>query len=290
MSRPVNFLTVDLEEWYVVEALNQRFDFEHWPTLESTVVQNTVRLLQLFDRKNIHATFFVLGWVAEKHPQLIAEIADRGHEICCHSYRHVRVDKLDAAQFRDDTSKAIDVISKAAGVRPRGYRAPSWSINADCSWAFEVLAELGFDYDSSIFPIKHDIYGMPNAPRQLFKMSFPNGKQLWEFPCATLRFFGYNLPLAGGGYLRHSPYWYSRLMVRKLNKQGMPAMVYIHPWEIDPHPPEVEGLSPLQRFRTYGSTSILEQKLDRLLDDCQFTTMSDFLVRHTRRPIGFEHA
>ncbi len=290
MVRPFNFLTVDLEEWFVVEALNTRFSQGDWPHLESTVVRNSRRLLDLFDRKDIRATFFVLGWCAEKHPQLIAEIADHGHEIACHSYQHGRVDLMTAEKFRADTEKAVEAISKAVGYRPRGYRAPSWSINSDCSWAFRILAELGFVYDSSIFPIKHDIYGMPSAPRQLFKMSFEDGKQLWEFPCATYRIFGYNLPMAGGGYLRHSPYWYSRFMIRQLNKKGMPAMVYIHPWEIDPEPPQIEGLTALQRFRTYGSTGLLEHKLDKLLTDCQFTTMSDFLAQYIRKPIGFQHS
>ncbi|MFZ1685155.1 MAG: XrtA system polysaccharide deacetylase [Candidatus Zixiibacteriota bacterium] len=290
MSGQLNLLTVDLEEWYVVEALTARFGSDQWQGLESTVVRNTRVLLDLFEHKDVRATFFILGWCAERHPQLIAEIAERGHEVACHSYQHVRVDKLTPEAFREDTVRAIDAIVKACGVKPRGYRAPSWSINPSCSWAFRILAELGFDYDSSIFPIKHDIYGMPDAPRQLFRMSFDDGKQLWEFPCATFRIFGYNLPLAGGGYLRHSPYWYSAFMINRLNRQGMPAMVYIHPWEIDPEPPKIEGLTSVQKFRTYGSTDILGRKLYKLLSDYQFTTISDYVSRQIRKPIGFAHS
>jgi polysaccharide deacetylase family protein (PEP-CTERM system associated) len=290
MAAQRNLLTVDLEEWFVVEALASRFSSDAWTSLDSTVVRNTRVLLDLFEHRDVRATFFVLGYVAEKHPQLIAEIADRGHEIGCHSYRHRRVDSLTPEEFREDTARAVDAISKACGVRPRGYRAPSWSINPSCSWAFRILADLGFDYDSSIFPIKHDLYGMPDAPRQLFRMSFEDGKQLWEFPCATFRIFGYNLPLAGGGYLRHSPYWYSRFMINRLNRQQMPAMVYIHPWEIDPEPPQIDGLTAVQRFRTYGSTSILSRKLYKLLSDYQFTTISDYVTQYVRKPIGFAHS
>lgn len=288
MSKQVNLLTVDLEEWYVVEVLQSRFKVDDWPYLRSTVVENCRRLLHLFDSKGVTATWFVLGWVAEKHPHLIAEIADHGHEIGCHSYQHRRVDKLDAATFREDTQRAVDAILKACGCRSMGYRAPSWSLNASCKWAFKTLAELGFSYDSSIFPIKHDLYGMPDGPRQLFKMHFEDGQSLWEMPSSTFRLFGLNLPMAGGGYLRHSPYWYTRAMVKKLNAEHQPAMVYIHPWELDPHPPEIEGLTAVQRFRTYGSTALFGAKLERLLDDFEFTTISDYIRAHSRKPIGFE--
>jgi polysaccharide deacetylase family protein (PEP-CTERM system associated) len=290
MSGQLNLLTVDLEEWYVVEILQGRYSFEDWPQLPSTLSRNVYRLLNLFERRQVRATWFVLGWCAERFPSLISEIADQGHEIACHSYRHLRVDKLDEEGFRADTQRAIDAIKSATGFRPRGYRAPSWSINERVSWAFQVLSDLGFEYDSSIFPIKHDIYGMPTAPRQLFKMSFKNGRQLWEVPSSTLRIFGYNLPMAGGGYLRHSPYWYSRMMIKQLNRRKLPAMVYLHPWELDPEPPRLDGLTPVQRFRTYGSTALFGSKLDKLLQDFEFTTVTDYVNAAGKRRIGFENA
>jgi polysaccharide deacetylase family protein (PEP-CTERM system associated) len=284
-----NVLTVDLEEWFVVEVLAGRYTPDDWPKLPATVVRNTRRLLELFHRKDRRATFFVLGWCAEQYPQLMREIVDAGHEIACHSYYHVRVDSLTPEQFRHDTTRVLDAVVAATGVKPIGYRAPSWSLNPSTTWAFEILSELGFEYDSSIFPIKHDLYGVPGAPRNIFKMSLTGGKTLWEVPASTIRFLGQNLPVTGGGYLRHSPYWYSRAMIRKLNREGLPAIVYIHPWELDPDLPKIEGLSAMQRFRTYGSTSVLAMKLERLLGDFDFVSMSEYVMATTRRKIGFEH-
>jgi polysaccharide deacetylase family protein (PEP-CTERM system associated) len=288
MNAQFNLLTVDMEEWFSVEALAGLYSSDNWDSLTSTLERNCNRLLRLFDRKNVQATWFALGWCAERHPALLRGILDAGHEIACHSYSHRRVNSMTPDQFRLDTQRAIDAITGACGVRPIGYRAPSWSINNTVPWALQMLAELGFEYDSSIFPIKHDLYGMPTGPRRPFKMKFDNGKYLYEIPASTQRLLGQNLPLGGGGYLRHSPYWYSRAMIRRLNGQGQAAIVYIHPWEIDPNPPRVEGLSPVQRFRTYGSTDVLEQKLSRLLDDFRFTTMSDHIRLTARNRIGFE--
>ncbi len=288
MDKQFNLLTVDVEEWFAVEALSDRFPFDDWPILDSTLARNCTRLLRLFRRKGIRATWFVLGWCAERYPDLIRRIADEGHEIACHSYRHRHVGRLGEEAFRADTIRAMEAIQAAVGVRPMGYRAPSWSLNEKVPWAFETLADLGFEYDSSIFPIKHDLYGMPSGPRHLFRMSFPGGKYLYELPASTYRLLGQNLPLGGGGYLRHSPYWYSRRMIRRINREGYPVLVYIHPWEIDPHPPRIPGLSVLQHFRTYGSTATLETKLERLLDDFEFTAMIDHIRYTTRHRIGFE--
>lgn len=287
MDDSLNLLTVDLEEWFAADVLSDQFAFDEWDSLPSTVVNNSRRLLGLFRKKNAMATWLVLGWCAKKYPQLIREIADQGHEIACHSYRHVRVDRMGPDSFRKDTEMAIDAVVKAIGSRPLGYRAPSWSINFHLSWAFEVLSELDFEYDSSIFPIKHDIYGMPNDPRHLFRMHFDNGRSLYEIPASTYRILGRNVPIAGGGFLRHAPYWYSSRMIRKLNRQGQAAVVYVHPWEIDPDPPRVRGLSYLQRLRSYGSTSILYYKLEKLLSDFRFTTISDYLRLHKKKQIGF---
>ena len=287
MDSEVNLLTVDLEEWFVVEALRKRYSRDQWQEMPSTLVKNSLRLLELFRRHDVRATFFVLGYCAEMYPDLIAEIHANGHEIACHSYFHRRVDQLDPQEFRLDTRRALNAIVKACGDRPIGYRAPSWSINDSVPWAFEILSELGFEYDSSIFPIKHDLYGMPRGPREMFRMKFDQGRFLYEIPASTYRLLWWNLPIAGGGYLRHCPYWYSRYIIRRLNRHGRPAVVYIHPWEIDPEPPPVAGLSAVQRLRTYGSTATLVMKLEKLLRDFRFTTIQHYIQRRRQRKIGF---
>jgi polysaccharide deacetylase family protein (PEP-CTERM system associated) len=283
-----NLLTVDLEEWFVVEALAKRFAPEDWLALPSTLQRNCMRLLRLFARHDVRATWFVLGWCAERHPALINRIAEHGHEIACHSYGHRMVSGMTPDEFRMDTRRAVNAIIESTGARPVGYRAPSWSLSDQVPWAFEILAELGFEYDSSIFPIKHDLYGMPEGPRKLFRMTFPGDRFLYEMPASTVRRWKQNIPIGGGGYLRHSPYWYSRRMIRKVNETGQPVMVYVHPWEIDPDPPPVSGLSLVQRLRTYGSTGILEHKLDRLLSDFAFMPVADYVRNITRQRIGFE--
>lgn len=283
----MNILTVDLEEWFVVEALAERLESRQWDGLESTVAKNCHRLLELFGRHRVSATWFVLGWVAQRHPELIAEIEAEGHEIACHSYYHRRVDMLTPEEFRADTLRALEAITAAVQRRPRGYRAPSWSINDSIPWAFSILAELEFDYDSSIYPIKHDIYGMPHGPRVIHRMHLEDDRLLYEVPASTYRLLGSNIPIGGGGFLRHSPYWYSKHIIRRLNTSGVPAVVYMHPWEIDPDPPKLAGLTAMQRLRMYGSTSIFYHKLDRLLSDFEFCALADYLRLLKRRQIGF---
>lgn len=288
MALSQNIFTVDLEEWFVVEALSGRYQPDDWGSLDSLVVKNSLKLLELLNRYNVSATWFVLGWCADRHPDLIQEIFSAGHEIACHSYYHRRVDLLGRDRFKKDTEMAVNAILKATGVLPYGYRAPSWSINHSVPWAFETLAEMGFLYDSSVFPIKHDIYGWPDGPRHLFKMEFASGASLYELPATTYRVLGRNLPVAGGGYFRHSPYWYSKKVIETLNRAGHPVVFYIHPWEIDPDLPRIEGLSAVQRFRTYSSTTILRYKIERLLNDFSFTTASDYMKLFQKKRIGFE--
>ncbi|RKX27578.1 MAG: polysaccharide deacetylase family protein [Candidatus Zixiibacteriota bacterium] len=288
MKTQSNLLTVDLEEWFVVEALADRYSVDDWPNLESTLERNCDRLLFLLERKDVQATWFVLGWCASRYPDLIRRIAEAGHETACHSYLHRRVNQLSPDEFRRDTEEAISAIVDITGIRPLGYRAPSWSLDESVPWAFEILAQLGFEYDSSVFPIKHDIYGMPSGPRHLSQMTVDTGESLYEVPASTYRFLGQNIPLGGGGYLRHSPYWYSLKMIRNLNRQGYPVVVYLHPWEIDPNPPRIGGLSMVQRFRTYGSTDTMAHKLERMLDDLDFTAVINHVRHETRHKIGFE--
>ncbi len=288
MTQDQNIFTVDLEEWFVVEVLSSKYSSKEWPQLPSMLIDNSLNLLDLLNRKKVKATWFVLGWCADQYPDLIQEIFSYGHEIACHSYYHRRVDSLGKELFKKDTDRAINAILKATGVLPYGYRAPSWSINATNPWAFETLAEMGFLYDSSVFPIKHDIYGWPDGPRQLFKMEFPGGRTMYELPATTYRLFGRNVPVGGGGYFRHSPYWYSKRMIEKLNAGGQPVVFYIHPWEIDPNIPRIKGLSLTQRFRTYSSTTILRHKVEKLLTDFSFTTASEYMQLFKKKRIGFE--
>ncbi len=283
-----NILTVDLEEWFVVENLKGEFNAAEWENLPGRVEENTMALLELFRRHRVRATFFVLGWIAQKYPHLIGELAYSGHEIGCHSFGHNRIDRMDEKAFRLDTEKALDVITRTSGRIPLGYRAPSWSINSRIPWAWEVLAELGFKYDSSVFPIKHDIYGEPGAPREFFQLPLASGRTLYELPASTVKFFGRNIPFGGGGYLRHSPYWYTSRLIKNENKAGRPVMVYIHPWEIDENQPRLKNLSAFQKFRQYGSVGTLRLKLERLLEEFDFAPAADYVTRQTRRKIGFE--
>ncbi|SYZ73207.1 Polysaccharide deactylase family protein, PEP-CTERM locus subfamily [Candidatus Zixiibacteriota bacterium] len=283
-----NILTVDLEDWFVVENLKGNIDYRKWDELPSRVVVNTDRLLNLFEKFDVRATFFVLGWIADRFPKLIETVAAGGHEIACHSYRHIMVKKVDQETFRSDTEMAIRVIRNACGLAPIGYRAPSWSIDSSTPWAFEILADLGFVYDSSLFPVKHDIYGDPGGPKEIFRMKLESGRNIFEIPASTLPLWGKNLPVCGGGYLRHSPLWYTAGIIRRLNRIGRPAVVYVHPWEVDNKLPRMKGLNLLQKYRQYGSINTMMRKLERLLLEFQFCRARDYIESLARKPIGFE--
>jgi polysaccharide deacetylase family protein (PEP-CTERM system associated) len=283
-----NILTVDLEEWFVVENLREVIDRGEWEELPARVEQNTREILSLFSDYHVRATFFVLGWVAQKYPQIIKEISIAGHEIGCHSYYHRRVDTLDRDEFRRDTEMAVNAIFKATGITPVGYRAPSWSINSNIRWAFEVLAEMGFEYDSSLFPITHDLYGEPDAPTGTFRMQLDNGLALYEIPASTVKIMGRNFPIGGGGYLRHGPLWFTTWMINRLNAANRPAVLYIHPWEVDRNHPRLDGLNALQKFRQYGSIATLMIKLEKLFRRFDFYSARDYLAAVRRKKIGFE--
>lgn len=271
-----NILTVDLEDWFSVETLQDRYNRDEWPDLEATVERNGYRILELLDHYKVHATFFVLGWIADRYPKLVGDVSSAGHEIGCHSYYHRMVSSLDAEEFRKDTELAIDAILKACGQRPTGYRSPSWGMRQDMDWAYQVLAELGFQYDSSIFPIRHDIYGDPGAPRQAYEVRVSENKKIIEFPASTVDFLGKRMPLGGGGWLRQFPYWFTRRGIKKLNRANIPAMVYLHPWEIDPKLPRVK-MNFKNSFRQYGNLESMQPKLQRLLDDFDFIPLCDYI-------------
>ena len=266
-------MSVDVEDYFMVEAFAASVDRSTWPTWPSRVVDNTQRVLDLFDKYNTKATFFFVGWIAEKFPRLVQDVHARGHELACHSYWHRTVYSLTPEEFRRDTRAAMQIIEDAAGVKVRGYRAPSWSITKDCWWALDILAEEGFTYDSSIYPIHHDLYGVPGAPRFPYTINCANGRSLREYPPATVSVLGAILPAAGGGYLRIFPLSYTRWAFRVFEESYKErVVVYFHPWELDPDQPRISGKIK-SRLRHYTSLGRMENRLHYLLQTYAFTPM-----------------
>jgi polysaccharide deacetylase family protein (PEP-CTERM system associated) len=238
--------------------------------------------LEILGRRNVKATFFILGWVADRCPALVRAIVDSGHEIGSHGYGHRMLTRGSQASFREDLIRAKSTIEDKTASRVTCFRAPSYSITSKTLWALEILAEFGFEYDSSIFPIRHDYYGIPDAPRFPHYWSLKSGARLLEFPPSTVRILGINVPIAGGGYLRLLPYKVTAWAIRRLNqKEDQPAMVYLHPWEIDPDQPRLVA-SWSSRFRQYQNLQTTEKKLTRLLDDFSWAPMSKVLSGYGR--------
>ena len=274
-SRRKHIMTVDVEDYFMVEAFSGSVRLDSWASWPSRVVNNTKKILDLFDRYEVKSTFFIVGWVAEKFPSIVQDIHNRGHELACHSYWHRTVYSLTPDEFRQDTRAAVRAIEDAAGVKVLGYRAPSWSITKSCLWALDILAEEGFIYDSSVYPIRHDLYGVPGAQRFPYSMTCKNGKSLREFPPTTVRLFGQNLPGAGGGYLRIFPMSYTNWVFRKFEREyGERVVVYVHPWEVDPDQPRLrEKLR--SRLRHYTNLAGMERKLGSLLRQYSFQCYRD---------------
>ncbi len=267
----LNVFSVDLEDYFHPTEVAK--DITTWGDYKSRIDIGTNFLLDLLAEHNTHATFFVLGWVAEQYPSLIRRIADLGHEIGCHSYAHRLVYNLTPGEFRNDTIRAMQAIEQACGISPKVYRAPSYSVDAKSFWALEVLAGLGFTHDSSIYPIVHDRYGIPGFPRFAHTIQTLAGP-IVEVPIATVQLSsGHVAPVGGGGYLRMFPYRYTAAGVRKINNtEQQSACIYTHPWELDPAQPRMtSGL--LSRVRTYTGLRTMQKKLGRLLQDFEFSTM-----------------
>ena len=280
----LNALTIDVEDYYHVSAFEAVVPFADWERYESRVEKNTHRILDLLDAHTTKATFFVLGWVVERYPGLIRTLVARGHEVASHGYAHRRVYTQTPEQFRTETRRSKRLLEDTLGQPIRGYRAASYSITVQSLWALDVLREEGFVYDSSIFPIRHDLYGIPSHPRFCYMISGQSGSPLVEFPLSTLRFGGTNFPIAGGGYLRLFPYAYTRWGIRYLNRrESQPAVVYLHPWELDPEQPRLPA-GKLSRFRHYTNLHRMEGRFVRLLQDFSFGTMSEVL--QTRGLLG----
>ena len=275
--RPDGLFTVDVEEYFQVEAFASTVSPDSWPTLPSRVEIGTRRVLDLLERHATHATFFVVGWVAERQKALVREIVERGHEIACHGYWHRAIYRMAPDEFREDLRRARTAIESAAGVAVRGYRAPTWSVTAKTLWALEILADEGFAYDSSVFPIRHDLYGIPGAPRAPHEHTLASGRRLPEFPPTTVRVAGMTLPAAGGGYLRLLPLAYSRWALRRVRQNdAAPGMVYVHPWELDPEQPRMAAPA-LSRLRHYTNLDKTEERLDALLREHRFGPIAAWL-------------
>ncbi len=265
-------MTVDVEDYFQVSAFEDVIAQKDWNQYPLRVEKNTYRLLELFEQHHAKCTFFILGWVAEKCPKLVQEMVTLGHEIASHGYAHQRVVNMTREQFFNDANKSKKVLEDLSGKAVLGYRAPSFSINNSNTWAFEVLAELGFKYSSSTYPIKHDLYGVPDWPRFCYQR--PEGVK--EIPIPTLRKTGKNTGIGGGGYFRLYPYALSnRRIQRYLFEEKQPYNFYFHPWEIDPEQPRVKGASFKSRLRHYLNLSRMEIKLVKLLKDYQWSTMQE---------------
>jgi polysaccharide deacetylase family protein (PEP-CTERM system associated) len=276
-DRPVvNAMSVDVEDYFHASALARVAPPPVWDRLESRVAANTRRLLDVFDQANVRSTFFVLGWVAERQPDLIREIARRGHEIASHGFSHRIVYEQTPEAFRADVRKAKQLLEDLTGTAVAGYRAPSYSITNKSLWALDVLIEEGYEYDSSIFPIRHDRYGIPGAPRHPYVVTRERGT-LIEAPPSTVRYGATNMPVAGGGYFRLLPYWWTRRGIEHINRsEARPAIFYLHPWEVDPDQPRLPA-GIVSRFRHYRHLDKTEPRLKQLLRDFHFAPMRTIL-------------
>ncbi len=276
LGGPINALTVDVEDYYQVESFTNIVSREDWGSWESRVERNTHRLLDLFARHKARGTFFILGWVAERHPQLAREIVGAGHEIACHGYDHQFILNQRREEFRADVRRAKLLLEDITGEAVEGYRAPTYSIMKETLWALDILIEEGFRYDSSIFPVRHDRYGVPGAKRFPYVLYCKSG-ELIEFPPSTVRIAGQNLPMAGGGYFRLLPYPVFRWGVRRINRrEGQPAIFMVHAWEVDPDQPVLPGTR-FNVWRHRNNLNLTESRLERLLQDFRFASVREVL-------------
>lgn len=274
-----NAMTVDVEEYFQVEGLRGMVKEAEWDRLESRVERSTERVLELFDSLGVKGTFFTLGWVAERHPQLVRRIADAGHEVASHGYGHRMVTTMTPEELRADVSRARKLLQDASGQPVLGYRAPTFSVVRETLWALDVLRDEGFRYDSSIYPILHDRYGIPDFPREPHRIEDGPGSGMIEVPMTTLRVLGRNVPLGGGGYLRLLPLAYNSLGLRWFERrERRPFVVYFHPWELDAWQPRW-GLGPVAKLRAYRGLATMGERIGELCKAFEFGTMRGMLEK-----------
>ena len=273
----VNAFSVDVEDWYQVADFDAVVGFADWDRYESRVARNTDRILTLCDEVGVRGTFFVLTWNAERHPEIVRRIAAAGHEIASHGYAHRLIYEQTPETFRDDITRAKATLEDITGTAVLGYRAPSASVTPRSLWALDVLLDVGLRYDSSIFPIRDTLYGLPDADRFPHVIRRRDGRELLEFPLATTRLFGRNVPLAGGGWLRVFPYRYTRWAMRRVNREGHPAVAFVHPWELDPEQPRMRTAGRRGFSTHYVGLRGTYGKLRRLFRDFRFAPLRDVL-------------
>lgn len=277
-KRIKNAMTVDVEDYFQVSAFESFIQRNQWDSLPQRVEQNTVKILDRLSQHHVKATFFTLGWVAEREPQLIKRIVAEGHELACHGYDHIRVTQFNPEQFRSDLIKSKTLLEDIGGQEVVGYRAPSYSIGAGNLWAHDVLQETGFRYSSSVYPVKHDLYGMPEAPRFMYEpLKDSNFK---EIPISTISLLKKNFPCGGGGFFRFYPYFISRWAFKQLNnKEREPGIFYFHPWEIDPDQPKQKNINAKSKFRHYLNLDKMESRILKLLNEFEWDTMRNIFLK-----------
>lgn len=279
----INALSIDTEDYFQAKAMESVIHFQEWKQQESRIRWNVYRILNLFQKFRIRATFFILAWNAEQYPELVRDIQKEGHEIASHGYKHMDIYRQTPEEFRADLAKSKKILGQIAHVAIRGYRAPTFSIRQDTLWALDILIEEGFRYDSSIFPILHDRYGIPDSPRFPYRVRTPKNKSIREFPLSTISILGQNFPIAGGGYFRLLPYPILHKALLRLNrKERRPAVIYLHPWELDPDQPRLP-IGPLNQFRHYINLHKTEKKLIRLMEDFRFAPLGEILAREEKK-------
>jgi len=274
-----NAFTVDVEDYFHVAALSRAVNPKDWDTYECRVVRNTHKILKLLDDSGQTATFFVLGWVAARYPNLVKEIHSCGHEIASHGMSHQLIYNQSIDVFRKETIDSKSLLEDLIQSSILGYRAATYSITNKSLWALDILYEAGYKYDSSIFPMRHDKYGIPNINHLPHILTTPSGYKLVEFPISVLKKKGMILPIAGGGYFRLFPYSFTRWGLKSINRQGKPFVFYIHPWEVDPNQPRVDNLSAFSKFRHYNNLDKCEKRLSKLLKTFEFSTMQSVLFK-----------
>jgi polysaccharide deacetylase family protein (PEP-CTERM system associated) len=277
MPSVVNAFSIDVEDYFQVAALAPAVPRESWPTREYRVERNTDVILNLLAERGIRGTFFILGWCGERSPELIRRIARAGHEIACHGFSHRLIYEQTPEEFREEARRSKHFLEDTIGTAVTGYRAASFSITKRSLWALDALIELGFEYDSSVFPIRHDRYGIPGASRDIGPIAAPSGRTIVEFPMSAASFGGVRVPVSGGGYFRLLPYAVTRAGLKQINERtGQPFTFYLHPWEVDPEQPRLK-VKAFSRFRHYNNLHKCEGRLRRLLGEFQFSTMRDVL-------------
>lgn len=276
-AKPISALTVDVEDYFHVAAFEKNIRPADWDSMPVRVERNTYRLLEMFAEQEAQATFFLLGWVAERYPELVKAIHNAGHEVASHGYNHTKATQQSRSEFAQDIIATKKLLEDITGAQVYGYRAPSFSIDKTNEWAFAELKAAGYLYSSSTYPVKHDLYGTPDWPQQPYMR--PEG--IWECPMPILNWAGKQLPVAGGGYFRLLPYWLSkRLINRYLKSSNSPYMFYFHPWEIDPEQPRINEASAKSKFRHYVNLGRMEGKLTSLLQDYQWNTVKQVFDRY----------